>query len=66
MIFVSAALVLVLLIALVLPSVVCGKKSDASVVSSAKKTDTNGIEKEEVPEEEEETEDSDEPIHSED
>jgi hypothetical protein len=66
MIFASAALVLVLLVALILPSVVCGKKSDAAVVSSAKKADTNGVEMEEVPEEEteEESEDSDEPVSS--
>ncbi|MCK5150417.1 MAG: hypothetical protein KAQ65_01195 [Candidatus Thorarchaeota archaeon] len=62
MIFVSAALVLAFLVALILPTVVCGKKSSGTVVSSAKKTDTNGIEKEEAAEE---SEDSDEPTHSE-
>ena len=56
MIFVSATIVLVLLVALVLPAVLCGKKSEtATVVSSAKKTDTNGIEKEEVSEEQDDT-----------
>ncbi len=62
MIFVSAALVLAFLVALILPSVLCGKKSSGSVVSSAKKTDNNGIDKEETAEE---SEDSDEPTHSE-
>ncbi|MFW9848902.1 MAG: hypothetical protein ACFFF4_07160 [Candidatus Thorarchaeota archaeon] len=55
MLFVSAAIVFMLFVVLVLPSVVCGKKSEGKVVSSAKKTDKDEVKKE-APDEE--TEDS--------
>ena len=58
MIFVSATLLMILFAAIVLPSVVCGRKGEAAVVSSEKTTEVEEVEREE--EVEEEPEDSEE------
>lgn len=58
MIFISATLLMMLFAAIVLPSIVCGRKGEAEVVSSEKAVDAEDVEREEV--EEEEPEDSEE------
>jgi len=61
MIFISATLLMLLFAAMVLPSIVCGKKGEAAVVSSEKTVDAEDVERdEEVEEEPENSEDTEE------